>query len=54
MGNDAERYYLQDCCMTVNDLENITGIDFFPALEDGIEEVVEDQYRLSDWGLRKR
>ena len=54
MGNDASRYYLQDCCLTINELENITGIDFFPSLDDAFEEEVEDSYRLSDWGLRKR
>ena len=54
MGNDAQRYYLQDCYLTINELENITGIDFFPSLDDAFEEEVEDSYRLSDWGLRKR
>ncbi len=54
MGNDAERYYLQDCCLSINELENITGIDFFPGLEDAVEDEVEGQIILSDWGLRKR
>ncbi len=54
MGNDAQRYYLQDCYLTINELENITGIDFFPSLDDAVEEEVEGLARLSDWGLRKR
>ena len=40
--------------MTINELENITGIDFFPSLDDAVEEEVEGLARLSDWGLRKR
>jgi endonuclease G len=52
MDNDDDRYYLKDCSMTINDLEQLTGIDFFPALDDVIEEKVEDIVRLSDWGIR--
>ena len=52
MDNDADRYYLKDCMMTVNDLETLTGLDFFPALDDVVEEKVESTLRLSDWGLR--
>ena len=52
MDNDADRYYLKDCMMTVNDLETLTGLDFFPALDNVVEEKVESTLRLSDWGLR--
>jgi endonuclease G len=52
MDNDEERYYLRDCSMSVNDLETLTGIDFFPALDDKIEDKVEKSVRLSDWGIR--
>lgn len=41
MGNDSRRYYLQDCALSVNELETLTGIDFFPALDDEYEESVE-------------
>lgn len=51
MDNDNERYWLQDCALSVNDLEEITGIDFFPALDDSIEDSVEGQLKLSDWGI---
>ena len=51
MGNDDNRYWLQDCAVSVNDLEALTGIDFFPALDDSIEDSVEAQLTLSDWGI---
>lgn len=52
MGNDTKRYYLDKCSMSVNDLEKRTGIDFFAALPDDVEESVEAQYKPSDWGIR--
>jgi endonuclease G len=51
MDNDEERYYLKDCSMSINDLEELTGFDFFPALDDRIEEKVEGTVRRSDWGI---
>ena len=37
--------------VSVNRLEQLTGIDFFPNLPDNIEEQVEDQCIPSNWGL---
>ena len=34
---------------TVDDVERITGMDFFPALPDNIEDVVESIANLKDW-----
>ena len=34
---------------TVDDVERITGMDFFPALPDSIEDVVEAYANLDDW-----
>ena len=52
MDNDDERYYLKDCYLTVDELETLTGFNFFPQLDDTIEEKVESKVRLSDWGIR--
>ena len=52
MNNDSQRYYLADCSMSVDELEEYTGLDFFPALDDSVEESVEAQYRPGDWGIR--
>lgn len=53
MDNDDEHYMLKDCSMSVNELEKLTGLDFFPALDDRIEEKVESAVKLSDWGIKK-
>lgn len=52
MDNDDERYYLKDCYLTIDELETLTGFNFFPQLDDTIEEKVESKVRLSDWGIR--
>jgi len=43
---DFRRYVIP-----VNALESITGIDFFPALPDRIENRTESQYQPNKWGL---
>ncbi len=54
MGNDAERYYLADCACSIDNLEALTGFDFFPALSDDVEDQVEARCDFSPWGIRKR
>lgn len=54
MGNDDRRYYLYDCSMTVNDLEELTGLDFFPSLSDSVEESVESRLDYSVWNIKAR
>lgn len=51
MFNDDRRYWLKDCAVSVNDVEKMTGLDLYPALDDAIEESVEDEVSLSFWGL---
>ena len=51
MGNDSQRYYLKDCAMSIDSLEDLTGLDFFPALDDETEELTEKDYTLSVWGI---
>lgn len=34
---------------TVDEVERITGIDFFPALPDDVEQAVEANYNMKDW-----
>jgi len=33
-------------------LQVLTGIDFFPQLEDGVEALLEQQCEWSVWGLK--
>lgn len=39
-------------CKSVDDIEKITGIDFFPSLDDNIEDQIEAHFSASLWGLR--
>ena len=36
----------------INELEKISGLDFFPSLDDTIEEKVEDETDLKFWDIR--
>ena len=40
---------LQNYAMSIDDLEEITGFDFFPALPDNIENAVESTFNTSLW-----
>ena len=42
---------LQKCAMSVDDLEALTGIDFFAELDDDFENRVEATYNLRNWSL---
>ena len=44
-----EPYKLKEHALSVAELEEKTGIDFFHNLPDEIESVVEKQKRISDW-----
>lgn len=40
-----------DYANSVDEVERLTGIDFFPSLPDKIEKIVEAKYNLDDWNL---
>lgn len=42
----------KDYAISIRELEQRTGIDFFCNLPDDIEETVESSFSLSDWGLK--
>ena len=44
-GNQSKAYYMK----TVDEVEQLTGIDFFPALPDDIEDKIEAACSLKDW-----
>lgn len=47
--NQGKFQRMSDCVYTVDEIERITGIDFYPLLNDNIEDRVEADARLSDW-----
>lgn len=52
MFNEPAPQRLSDSCISINDLETLTGIDFFPSLDDSVEEAVEDEVDLPFWRIR--
>lgn len=40
-----------DCAVSIDDLEQKTGIDFFHNLSDDIENEIERTYNKNDWGI---
>ena len=51
MYNRPENENMQKCAMTVDELEKLSGYDFFSELDDEFENRVEASYKLSYWGL---
>lgn len=51
MYNHNNNENLQKCAMSVDDLEALTGIDFFAELDDDFENRVEATYNLRNWSL---
>lgn len=51
MYNHNNNENLQKCAMSVDDLEALTGIDFFAEQVDDFENQVEASYNLRNWGL---
>lgn len=49
MLNTSEPRHLMDCAVTVNEVEEMTGIDFFCFLEDSVEEIVEGTIDYIIW-----
>ncbi len=49
--NENSDKSLQSFAMTVDDVEEITGIDFYPALPDDQEEEIESRMSTSSWNF---
>jgi len=47
--SSAHRQNFRNCALSVNDLEQITGLDLFHNLDDTLEETVESSYSWADW-----
>lgn len=53
MPNHQEDAKISSYAVTVDSVENLTGIDFFPVLPDVLEEKVESSFNLRDWFRKK-
>ena len=47
--NEGVKQTHQEALRSVDEIEALTGIDFFPALDDAVERKVESQANLNDW-----
>ena len=50
LNDDSVQSYV-NCSVSINELESITGEDFFLLLNDDIEEIVEGQVSRKFWGI---
>lgn len=51
MYNKDKNANMHSCAISVDSLEVLSGLDFFPDLEDAVEDSVEASYSLKYWGL---
>ena len=51
MPNEPGNRPLMSYMVSVNDVESIAGIDFFPNLPDTVEEAVESHFEVADWTI---
>ena len=49
MQNISDKQFMKDCYITIDKLETISGIDFFPSLDDDVEKAVETEVNTSIW-----
>ena len=47
--NEGKKQPMADAVCTVDDVERLTGLDFFPELDDATENRIEATATLSDW-----
>lgn len=47
--NTNDKHNMQDAVRTVDQIEELTGIDFFPILPDDMENEIESHANLNDW-----
>lgn len=51
MENSSAQQPYTSCCVPVNDIERITGLDLFHNLDDTYEESIESTYNARFWGI---
>jgi endonuclease G len=47
--NEGKKQAMKDAVRTVDEIERLTRMDFFPALDDKTETRIEAQANLADW-----
>jgi endonuclease G len=49
--NDSSSQSIRDCAYSNDEVEEMTGFDYFYILSDSVEDQVEASANLNDWGL---
>jgi endonuclease G len=49
MPNEPTKRPIYTYAMSVAEVEARTGLDFFPALPDSVERIIESTLRIEDW-----
>lgn len=52
--NTPGQYRVEDCVVSVDEVEAATGFDFFPWLPDEIENLIESESKLSLWNRSRK
>lgn len=52
MFNNSTPQRILDSYLSINDLEKLSSLDFFPDLDDSVEETIEDDVDLDYWNIR--
>lgn len=52
MFNNSTTQRLPESYLSINEVEKILGLDLFPALDDSVEEIVEEDVDLEFWKIR--
>ncbi len=50
--NESSKISLDKYAVTIDSIENLAGIDFFPVLEDNLEENIESRIELTKWPFK--
>lgn len=50
--NGDDNGKLKDHFVTIDSVERMTGIDFFPSLPDNLEQTIESKAKVSDWQMK--
>lgn len=48
-GNNNDKHKMEDAVYSIDEIEKLTGIDFFPQLPNDIEDDIESQSSLNAW-----
>jgi endonuclease G, mitochondrial len=49
MKNEKSGAELSSFAVTINEIESLTGLDFFPSMSDELEEILESSLNTSEW-----